>query len=417
MNRTALLLVAAAVAVMVTGCPKQDKEVTDVPAVPENVSTPGAGSPAEGGAGTGEVAIYVPCGLTVPMVTAIDKYEEANPGVKIKGTYDNAITHALKIRDKGEGPDLFVSPGRREVGILEEAGLVDPADKWQIGYFELVVSVPKDNPRDVHSLEDLTKADVITMPDPDRNSIGLYGKQALEAAGLWEKLMPKGDERILLTEFPIDAYTPLVTGKSEAAIMFENCPMKTDPEKLEEGSVKVVAKIDKSLYEKPICYVALLKDAPNPEAARAFAEYLATPDGQAVLAENSVKTLDDAAGRVGDAEAEEASAKAPAEGDTIMVEAFYPDNEGHAYIKEIVDEVNKRYAGKVKATFYAFGEDATTEKMREYDLMCGTICINGEKTVKIGADGQEREVSFTMGEGAEWTRDDLYAYLDQLTSS
>jgi hypothetical protein len=55
--------------------------------------------------------------------------------------------------------------------------------------------------------------------------------------------------------------------------------------------------------------------------------------------------------------------------------------------------------------------------MREYDLMCGSICINGERKATIKTpDGKESEVVFMMGEGGEWKRDDLYAYLDQLTA-
>jgi len=406
-----MLLFVVAVVTLLAGCPN-NKDTDDVIVDAQPKMTDVAGAEAEA---SGEVTIYVPCGLTIPARESIAAFEAANPGITVEGTYDNAITNALNIKEKDERPDLFVSPGKREVEILEEAGIVDPADKWKIGYFELAVVAPKDNPRDIHSIEDLTKADVLSMPDPDRNSIGDYGRQALEGAGLWDELMPEGDERIILTEFPISAYEMVVSGKSEGALMFENCPLQTEPDKLEEGSVEVVQMVDKDLYERPFCFVALLKDAPNPVAARKFADFLVSADGQAVLAENHLKTLGEEAGMVG-GEATDEGTETAADPDAIRVEAYYPGNEDHKYVQELMADVNKKYAPAVHAEFIDFTSDEGYERRKAAGLSCGTILINGEYNVTIETDGESRDVMFQMGKGAYWNPEDLFAYLDQLTA-
>ncbi|MGQ9730708.1 MAG: molybdate ABC transporter substrate-binding protein [Candidatus Zipacnadales bacterium] len=369
------------------------------------------------------LSIYIPCGLTVPIREAIAKFEAANPGVKLEGRFDNAITNALAIIDKGERPSLFVSPGRRELELLEEKGLIAEDTKTAIGCFELVVATPKDNPKNIHSLEDLTKADVITMPDPERNSIGVYGKQALEKAGLWEKLMAKGDEKIVLTQFPISAYEKIATGKSDAALMFRNCPLETDPEKLAASSIAIVADVDKSLYDQPLCFIAALKEAPHLDLAKQFIAFLIEPDTQKLLGENGMQLLDAkalAAVNKTDPESSVPITEVSKPSDLklpIKVEAYYPDNEGHAYLKKMIEDLPKRYGNDVIAEFIDFTSDEGYVRWHDYrGMSCGGILLNGRQVFLVERKGQSREVTFTMGdESGEWTKEDLYWVLDQAT--
>jgi molybdate transport system substrate-binding protein len=430
-------LIAFVLVLVAAGCPPKAGEKTGLETqAPKQATPPEA---AAGAAATGTVSVYIPCGLTVPLRETMAAFEKANPGVKMEGTYDNAISNALQIKEKGKHPDLFISPGKREMGILEEQGLIDESTKAAIGFFELVVVTPKDNPKNVHSLQDLPKADVISLPDPSRNSIGVYGQEALRKAGLWDKLMPKGDEKIILTKFPINAYEMIASGKAEAALMFRNCPMQTYPEKLQKGSVVIVADVDKKLYEEPLCYIAALKDAPNAAAAKKFIAFLASAEGQKILGDNGLDALNERAQEMlpegikhPDAAATAAGAAAPqpkAEGDAaadaskaedlrapIEVEAYYPDNEGHAHIKQLVEGLSKRYPGKVEGEFVDFTSDEGYVRWHdERKMSCGGILLNGQQTFLVNRAGKMVEVTFMMGEGGEWTREDLYWVLDKAT--
>ncbi|MBM3472688.1 MAG: molybdate ABC transporter substrate-binding protein [Armatimonadetes bacterium] len=431
-------IIAFILASLIVGCPPKTSEKTALDAqLPKNATPPGEGGMTA--AATGTVSVDIPCGLTVPLREAMAAFEKANPGVKMEGTYDNAITNAREILKKGKRPDLFISPGKREMGILEEQGLIDGTTKAAIGFFELVVVAPKDNPRNVHSLQDLPKADVISLPNPEYNSIGVYGKEALQKAGLWDKLTPKGDEKIIRTEFPITAYEMIASGKAEAALMFRNCPMQTYPEKLKKGSVVIVADVDKKLYEEPLCYIAVMKDAPNPSAAKQFIAFLATPEGQKLLGDNGLDALNERAQELlpegikgPDAAAIAAGAVAPdpkAEGvaeagvgkaedlkTPIKVEAYYPDNAGHAHLKTLVQELPKRYPGKVQGEFIDFTSDEGYVRWHdERKMSCGGFLLNGQQTFLVDRRGKMVEVTFMMGEGGEWTREDLYWVLDKAT--
>ncbi|MBM3501470.1 MAG: molybdate ABC transporter substrate-binding protein [Armatimonadetes bacterium] len=409
--------IIVAMALAVVGCPPKQTEniVNDPPA-----AVAGKDAPAE------TLNVYIPCGLTVPLRETMAKFEETHPGAKLEGTYDNAITNALTIKEKGERPDLFISPGAREMEILEEQGLIDESTKTAIGFFELVVVTPKDNPKNIRSLEDMTKADVVSLPDPERNSIGVYGRQALEKAKLWDTLMPKGDERIVLTEFPINAYEMIASGKADTALMFRNCPMKTYPEKLQQGSVVIVADVDEKLYDEPLCYIAMLKDAPHPALAKEFIAFLAGNEAQKLLAENGLDALNERAQELLPAgiknptapAAEPTPGVATVEGlkPPIKVEAYYPGNPDHQYLRELVEGLAKKYPGKVEGEFIDFTSDEGYVRWHdERKMSCGGLVINGKQTFLVDRKGTLTEVTFMMGEGGEWTREDLFWVLDQAT--
>jgi hypothetical protein len=102
-----------------------------------------------------------------------------------------------------------------------------------------------------------------------------------------------------------------------------------------------------------------------------------------------------------------AAQPAPAEPGKVQVTAFYPDNEGHAPIKQTVLGLEEEYPGKVSAEFIDFTSDEGYERWKEAGMTCGGIIINGEQTCTVTRDGKEEEVTFMMGMGGEWTKEDL----------
>ncbi len=353
------------------------------------------------------VTMYVPCGLILPLREAAAAFEKTHPDIKIDGKFDNAITLAKMVRDKGDRPDLYVSPGARELGLLEEKGLIDEASKAVIGEFDLVLIVPRENPKKIHSLQDLTKADVITCPNPKENSVGMYGEQALRKAGLWDKLMPRGEEKIVFTDKAIASHDKVAAGRADAGIAFKNCPLETNPEKLKKSAVQIACDIDHSLYEKPLCYIAVLKEAKNAADAKSFLDFLQTPEARKVMKDNGMQLF---AGQGSPAAGEQpaTTASAPVSARPLVtVQAFYPDNEDHAWAKKLIADIGVRYKGQVKAEFIGFNTDEGYERWKAAGMTCGGLLVNGQQTCQVVRDGKKREVSFMMKEGGEWTKADL----------
>jgi molybdate transport system substrate-binding protein len=335
------------------------------------------------------VKLYAPCGLIVPLRETTAVYKKLRPEVEIEQEYDNAITMARRIMDKGERPDLFISPGATEMDILEEQGLIDTANKRVIGKFQLVVYAPKASTVALEKPEDLLQVDTISCPDPEVNSVGAVAKEALTTLGLWDKVEPKVQQ----TEFPIESHKWVASGKTEAGLGYKHCPLDTAPEKLSKSKVRVALEFPADSYSGAECYIAPLVEAPHPEAAVAFIDYLTSADGQKTLADNQMPGAGTLVAAAGEAK--------------VQIQAYYPDNEGHAAIKAAVLGLEKQYPGKVAVEFIDFTTEEGYERRKAAGLTCGGVVINGKQTWMIERDGREEPVTFMMGMGGEWQKEDL----------
>ncbi len=398
-----LLLVAVA---LLVGCPPRQsaQQSVTMPGPPAN--EPGMNA----GPLTGEIQAYIPCGMIIPMRAAVQAFEAANPGVKVKGVYDNAGIIVKRLTEKSEPADVVVSPGQTEMDKLEAAGLMDPASKQILGTFELVCIMPSNSKRLLKTPADLKACKTIAMPNPDVNSTGASGREALTKLGLWDTLKPK----MLLPNHAIEAHTMVAGGKADAGIAYRNCPLETNPDKLSKSKVRIAFAFPPDSYAKQPCLVEVCAKAPNRAAADALVKFLASDEGRKILAGNGMTgCLDMAACAVPTASGQPATA-AGAKPD-ITVVAYYPGNEKHKPLRELVEGLPKKYGSRVAARFVAFDTDeGFKEWHEEKGLTCGAILINDEQTWTYEQDGQVKEVTFKMAEGGEWTKADLFAVIEKL---
>jgi len=395
--RTWLLpsLLVVAVALLVGCPPRQGVQEVNAPAAP-----PAAEPAPAAGAISGDIQAYIPCGMIIPMRAVVQAFEAKHPGVKVKGTYDNAGIIVKRLTEKHEAADVVVSPGKTEMAKLEKAGLIDAAVEQTIGTFELVCIVPAASKQAIAKPADLKQCKTIAMPNPDVNSTGTSGQEALTKLGLWATLKPK----MLLPNHAIEAHTMVAAGKANAGISYKNCPLETNPEKLSKSKVRIAFTFPADSYEKQPCLVAVPTKAPNKAAAEAFVQFLASAEGRKILADNGMTGCLDLA-------AATPSAVKP----DITVVAFYPGNEKHQPIRDLVEGLPNKYGPRVSGEFVDFTSDEGFKKWHdEKGLTCGAILINDEQNWTYEQDGKIKEVTFKMAEGGEWTTADLHAVVQKL---
>jgi len=180
-DRLIMIAVVVLLGALLAGCPTPEATGPAATAPPPQV-------PDTAGEISGEVVLYVPCGMIIPIRGVMDAFEHRHPGVKLNGVFDNAGVLVERMAKKGEKADLFISPGSQELKLLVDAGLAEAGTEKAVGDFELVVITNREAPLQITSAEDLRKAKTISMPDPDLNSVGLSGKEALSKLGLWDEL-------------------------------------------------------------------------------------------------------------------------------------------------------------------------------------------------------------------------------------
>ena len=235
-----------------------------------------------------ELTLFIPCGMVRPFMEATRAFEDENPDVKVDATFDNANVLVNRIVDKGERPDIVVSPGVVEMEALVAAGPVDQKDVSHFGRYELMLFAPRENTGGVADFDDLLKPEVkvIAIANPAHNSVGRYTKQALERLGLWDKLQAEG--KIERTDHPITAYTWVAGGKAQASFAYRSCPLESAPEKLSYSKVTILKSVPRDLYDPAYATIAILKDSRRRALAEKFVAFLESDKGRKLLIEHGV---------------------------------------------------------------------------------------------------------------------------------
>lgn len=96
----------------------------------------------------------------------------------------------------GSPADIFISANREWIDYVARHGLIVPGSRQRLVSNEIVLVTPGSRPRDF----DLkTFRGKIAMGDPSHVPAGTYGRRALQAAGVWDRLassiVPTSDVR------------------------------------------------------------------------------------------------------------------------------------------------------------------------------------------------------------------------------
>ncbi len=236
-----------------------------------------------------DLLIYAPCGMTGPLVAATQAFRTAHPDIDLEVKYDNAIVLVRKIR-RGDRPDVFISPGEVEMRQMVEEGFVAGDSVRDFGTLDLVVFAPRST-ENLETFEDLKQPHIksIALADPDLNSVGYYGREALQSLGLWDALAGKIRPR----EYPLEAVTLVTDGTVEAGITYLTCPLDTAPEKADASEVRIVAVFPRDSYPPIRCQVGVLRENIDRPVSRQFVEFMLSDQAQQAISANGLLPLEE----------------------------------------------------------------------------------------------------------------------------
>jgi molybdate transport system substrate-binding protein len=197
----------------------------------------------------------------------------AMTGIELSLTFGPSGQLAEQIK-QGAPFDLFLSANESFVRDLAVAGLINSDSVRPYARGSLVLAVYHTFGEQVRSLNDLTIPAVkkIALANPATAPYGKAGKQALERAGLWEKVEPK----IVFAESVRQALLYAQRGDAEAAIVgraIANVP--------EIRSVK----IDASLHDPIIQALGVVAATTRVADTERFARFVLDQQGQNILKE------------------------------------------------------------------------------------------------------------------------------------
>ena len=120
----------------------------------------------------------------------IPMFEEANPGVTVKGTYDSSGKLQTQI-EEGLEADVFMSAAKKQMTALDEEGMIASDTITDLLENKIVLIVPTGNEKKLEKFEDIENADSIALGDPASVPAGQYAQEALTNLGIWDKIQDK----------------------------------------------------------------------------------------------------------------------------------------------------------------------------------------------------------------------------------
>jgi molybdate transport system substrate-binding protein len=191
---------------------------------------------------------------------------EKETGIKVERVYGNMGQVISQIKS-GRVVDVFIGAQ----SFLKASGLkVDQT--CEFGRGQLVLAYPKGSK--VTSVQDLAKPEIkrVAVPDPKKAIYGRAGMQCVKNSGL----LPALKDKLLVVGTVPQVSTYLVSGEVDAG--FLNI---TDAQALGE-KIGGLMKVDPKLYTPLVIMVARLTDAPKPDQAARFLEFVASPAGRKI---------------------------------------------------------------------------------------------------------------------------------------
>lgn len=264
MKKQICLVMAAMIAAgMLAGCDRSAKETTAA-------ATEAATTAKETTAASGEeTEILVAAAASLKNAyedQLIPMFEEANPGVTVKGTYDSSGKLQTQI-EEGLDADVFMSAAKKQMIALDEEGMIASDTITDLLENKIVLIVPTGNEKKLEKFEDIEKADSIALGDPASVPAGQYSEEALTNLGIWDKIQDKVSFGTNVTE----VLNQVAAASADAGIVYA-----TDAASMAD-KVEVVAEAPEgSLSEKVIYPVAVVKGTAHEEVAKEFVAFLQT---------------------------------------------------------------------------------------------------------------------------------------------
>lgn len=219
-----------------------------------------------------DIHVFAAASLSDALKDIAATYEPAS-GDKLVLNLAASSVLARQIKE-GAPADLFFSADEAKMDDLAKAELLIPDTRRSLLGNTLVVVVAADSPLTLSSPTDLTSSAIRRLALGETRTVpaGVYAREYLEHAGLWEKL----SDRIVPSENVRACLAAVEAGNADAGVVY-----KTDA--LISRKVKIAWEIPSAAGPVISYPLALVKDAPHPDAARRLAAHLASPEAAAVF--------------------------------------------------------------------------------------------------------------------------------------
>ena len=251
-------------------------------AVSEFGSTDSVSKSGTSGGQSGDLIVFAAASMTETLQKCADLYKEQNPDINITFNFDSSGTLKTQIQE-GAACDLFISAAQKQMDQMditaagdkgqdrnpERLDLIDPDTRVNILENKVVLTVPKDNPKDIKSFDDLAQrlkdGGVLMAMGNSDVPVGQYTQKILDYYGL------KEDDLASKGEITYGSNVKEVTTQvSEAAV---DCGVVYCTDATSAG-LDIIDYATPEMCGQVIYPAAVTKNAQNPDAAKDFLSFI-----------------------------------------------------------------------------------------------------------------------------------------------
>jgi molybdate transport system substrate-binding protein len=174
---------------------------------------------------------------------------------------------------EGAPADIFISANTKWMNYLHDENKIDPASE-KILAGNVLVFVGKKNPA-IAAITDIVQLKQIAIGSPKSVPAGEYASQALEKAGIYQKL--EEGKQLIVAKDVRQALVYADRGETDGAFVY-----RTDA--LLATQAVILFEVPQDLYDRVTYPIALTAEGAEKPEARAFYAFLTGPEAMQVLA-------------------------------------------------------------------------------------------------------------------------------------
>jgi molybdate transport system substrate-binding protein len=215
-------------------------------------------------------------------------FEQRQPGIRVRFNFAGSQQLATQI-EQGAAADVFASADERWMDYAKERGLV-VGEPTMFVHNRLVVIVPRTNPARIGRLQDLAKGGIKLVLAADAVPVGRYSRTVIRnlshTEGFPADYAPRTLKNVVSEEENVKSVVSKVQlGEADAGFVY-----RSDISPVIRRYVRVL-EVPASANVVAAYPIARVKDAPAPEAAKAFLDLVLSAEGQQVLERHGLMPL------------------------------------------------------------------------------------------------------------------------------
>ena len=234
-----------------------------------------------------ELTVFAAASLTETLTAIGETYSAENPGVTFRFNFDSSGTLKTQIQE-GADCDLFISAGQKQMNQLDitapadvnkdRLDFVDPSTRVDLLENKVVLCVPEGSDKGIDSFdalaEHLKAQDILFCMGNSDVPVGQYAQKILASYDLDEEALAAAGV-ITYGSNVKEVTTQIAEASVDAGVVY--C---TDAY---SAGLTPVDEATKEMCGQVIYPAAVLKAAPNAEAAKEFLAYLQTDKAMTVF--------------------------------------------------------------------------------------------------------------------------------------